>query len=143
MSPPDLSPAIYSPSQLETYLAFINLREPYRTSPLRWDQRVARREELGLPFLSALMRFHLAKVPFENLVLHYSPCKEAVLEANELFDRIITTNRGGHCLQLNAFFATVLRSLGFETMTSAAKVNTDCQAVAANPGYDGPSYNGW
>ena len=137
--------AIYNAGQLDAYLSFIHFPEPYRSSSSLGDPKGERAKEHGLPFLQALMRFQLAKVPFENLELHYSPSKEIPLDADALFERFVHSgsNRGGHCLQLNAFFGNVLRSFGFSVVTSAARVNTDCQAVAANPGYKGSSYNGW
>ena len=136
---------VYSVGEIDAYLSFICFTEPYRSSPLLGSPKLARDKEYGLPFLQALMRFQLAKVPFENLELHYSPSREISLDADSLFEKFVGSgsNRGGHCLQLNTFFGIVLRSLGFEVMTSAARVNTDCQAVAANPGYRGSSYNGW
>ena len=136
---------LYSRGQLEAYLAFIGLPKPHRSSSVLSDSRKALDKEHGLPFLKTLMLFHLAKVPFENLVLHYSSHREASLDADELFDIIVASksNRGGHCLQVNTFFGNILRSIGFEVMTSAARVNTDSQAVATHPGYRGSSFNGW
>lgn len=136
---------LYSQSQLEAYLAFIKLPEPYLSSSILAHPHLARNVVPGLPFLTALMRFQLAKVPFENLALHYSPHREVSLDADELFHNMVKSksNRGGHCLQLNTFFGNVLRSLGFEVTSLAARVNTDCQAVASSVGYGGSSYNGW
>ena len=136
---------MFSKKQLEAYLNFISLPEPYRSSPILVNASLALQEAHGLPLLTALMRFHLAKVPFENLVLHYSSYREASLDEEELFKNMVESksNRGGHCLQLNSFFGTVLRTLGFETTTSAARVNTDSQAIASSTGYRGSSYNGW
>ena len=117
----------------------------YRSSPILDRPQLARDKEHGLPFLTALMRFQLAKIPFENLVLHYSDHREASLDADELFDSMVgsKSNRGGHCLQLNSFFGNVLRSLGFDVITSAARVNTDCQAIASSSSYQGSAFNGW
>ena len=136
---------VHSRGQLESYLSFVELPERYLSSPVLTEPHLACTKEHGLPFLAALMRSQLAKIPFENLALHYSPHREASLDADELFERMVgsKSNRGGHCLQLNAFFGNILRSVGFEVMSSAARVNTDCQAVALRPGYRGSSYNGW
>ena len=136
--------AVYSADQLDAYLAFLRFPESYRSS-LLGNPRVAKDKENGLPFLQALMRYQLAKVPFENLELHCSQSKDISLDADALFERFVESgsNRGGHCLQINTFFGNVLESFGFSVMTSAARVNTDCQAVATNPGYGGSRYNGW
>ena len=146
---PDLRSArpAYSKSQLEAYTRLISLPEPYRSSPILAHPHLAREKAHGLPFLTALMRFHQAKVPYENLSLHYSPSssagREPSLNADDLFDRIVRDgrNRGGHCLQLNAFFAHALRGFGFDVTTSAARVSTDCQSIPSKP--ELPRYNGW
>ena len=44
---------------------------------------------------------------------------------------------------MNGMFGTVLRSLGFDVMSTAARTNTACQDVARSPDYKGPSYNAW
>jgi len=91
------------------------------------------------------MRHHLTAIPFENLSMHYSHNRGMTLDMQEIYS-IFTDQgrgRGGHCLQMNGLFGTVLSSLGFHVTTVAARVNTACQAVARNPGYKGPSYNGW
>ena len=49
--------------------------------------------------------------------------------------------RGGHCLQMNGMFGIVLRSLGFDVMSTAARINIACQDIARSPNYKGPSYN--
>ena len=135
----------YSSDQIQTYLDLIRLPATYRSSSALNDPTLAYTRTHGLPLLEALMRYHLATIPFENLALHYSSTREVSLDPLEIFRIIVEEKRGrgGHCLQMNCIFGTVLRSLGFEVMSTAARVNTACQAVATSPGYSGPSYNGW
>ena len=135
----------YSREQLDTYFAAIKLPAAHLSSPLLKDPLLARTYIHGFPFLSALILHHLATVPFENLELHYSPYRNVSLDAEELYVRMVERGerRGGQCMQLNGLFGTVLRSLGFDVMSTAGRVNTACQAVARTPGYRGPSYNGW
>ena len=135
----------YSKSQVKAYIEFIDLPEPHRSSPLLDNARLAQDEHYALPFLTTLMRFHTAKIPFENLTLHYSRHRDVTLEPDELYERLISSGsrRGGHCLQLNCFFGTMLRSIGFEVVSSAARVNSDSQAAANSPNYSGSRYSGW
>ena len=139
---------LYSSSQLNAYLTRIDFPISYLSSPILADPgnpALVHTEDHGLPFLTALMRHHLAAIPFENLSMHYSRNRDMTLDVEELYS-IFTeqgSGRGGHCMQMNAMFGTILSSLGFHVTTVAARVNTACQAVARNPGYRGPSYNGW
>ena len=96
------------------------------------------------------MRHHIVAIPYENLALHYSPHhkitpNDMMLDVQEIYSLIVQEDggRGGLCMQMNGMFATVLRSLGFEVMSTGARINTACQDVASSPGYKGPSYNAW
>lgn len=140
----------YSAAQLHAYFTLIALPPVFLSSPLLAEPALARTATHGLPFLSALMRHHMAAIPYENLALHYSPhCDKmasyAMLDMQEVYSHIVEggMGRGGRCMQMNGMFAIVLRSLGFDVMNTAARTNTACQDVARSPGYKGPSYNGW
>ena len=140
----------YSTAQLQTYFAFISLPSAFLASPLLAEPVLARTSAHGLPFLSALMRHHMATIPYENLTLHYTPnhnglTRDSKLDVHEIYSLIIERGRGrgGLCLQLNSMFGTVLRSLGFDVMSTAARINTACQDIARSPDYQGPSYNAW
>ena len=140
----------YSTAQLQAYFSFIALPPIFLSSPILAEPLLARTSDHGLPFLSALMRHHMAAIPYENLALHYSPhqmmmSSHVTLDVQEIYSLIVEggMGRGGHCLQMNGIFATVLRSLGFDVMSTAARINTACQDIARSPDYKGPSYNGW
>jgi N-hydroxyarylamine O-acetyltransferase len=61
--------------------------------------------------LFALQRAHLLAVPFEALDCYLGvPIR---LQADALFDKIVTRRRGGFCYELNGLFAQLLRALGF------------------------------
>lgn len=66
-----------------------------------------------------------------------SLCRDA------LFEKLVASgenglgNRGGYCMENNSFFETVLRSLGYETLTCGARVSN-----AAN-GIPGGGFQGW
>ena len=136
---------IYSSKQLEAYFVLIGLPSALLASPMLKEPDLARTRDYGLPFVAALMRYHLVAIPFENLSLHYSSSRYVALDMSELYERMVEqgSGRGGQCMEMNGMFGTVLRSLGFEVMSSAGRVNTACQDAARHPGYKGPSYNGW
>lgn len=51
-------------------------------------------------------------VPYENLdILRGIPLS---LQENDLFEKIVTRNRGGFCFELNGSFGWLLRELGYE-----------------------------
>ena len=140
----------YSTTQIYAYYSYISLPSVFLSSPLLADPGLARTSTHGLPFLSALMRHHMATIPYENLALHYSPQRnrlpsDVTLDMQEVYSLIVEggMGRGGQCIQMNGMFATVLKSLGFDVTTTAARINTACQDVARSPEYKGPSYNAW
>lgn len=67
----------------------------------------------SLQFVTSLLRHQLTYAPFETLGLHYSTDRQISLHPEALFDKIVACHRGGYCLENNAFFGIVLRSLGF------------------------------
>lgn len=108
----------YTPSQIETYLNHISFPQPEYP---RITPQVAK-TKAGLEYLSVLQRYHLAAVTFENLSLHYSQEKLLSLNDDDLFDKIVNKKRGGYCMENNQFFGTVLRSLGYEVVSTGARV---------------------
>ncbi|EGX95525.1 N-acetyltransferase family protein, putative [Cordyceps militaris CM01] len=67
--------------------------------------------------LQQLMLHHVARVPFENVGLHYNPTHRLSLALDDLFDKIVVRSKGGYCLELNALFAAILRGLGYTVLT--------------------------
>lgn len=93
------------------------------------------------------MRHHMVTIPYENLALHYLPhqrirSSDVTLDVQEIYSLNVEgcMGRGEHCLQMNGVFGTVLRSLGFDVMSTAARINTACQDIARSPEYKVPSY---
>lgn len=84
-----------------------------------------------LAFLTALQRHHMARVPFESLSLHYSRCRLLSLDPEDLFRKIVEQGRGGYCMEVNTFFASVLRGFGLTLFSAGGRVR----------GPDG--YTGW
>jgi arylamine N-acetyltransferase len=114
----------YSAEQVSQFYERINLPPKYRHEPSEASTAIAR-SSAGLEWLAALQRYTLAAVPFENLSLHYSRTKVIDLHPTLLFRKIISqgAGRGGYCMENNTFFATVLRSLGFQIMSTGGRVN--------------------
>lgn len=81
--------------------------------------------------LHQLMLHHLARVPFENVGIHYSKTHILSLALDDLFDKIVVRSKGGYCVELNAFFAAILRGLGYKVLTVAGRVK------------HGDTYSGW
>lgn len=136
---------IYSPEQLRKYFKRISLDEIYRWSPIINDHSLARTHEYGMPLLTALVRYHQAELPFENLNIHCYPNPMTRLSVQDLYNTMVGSGRGrgGPCTMLNSMFSIMLRSLGFEVIDTAARVNQACQAIASTNKYQGPRYNGW
>ncbi|PPJ52660.1 hypothetical protein CBER1_10861 [Cercospora berteroae] len=101
----------YDQSQLQAYFRRIHF------SPDQYPRQ-------SLSYLTALLRHQLVHVPFETLGLHYSVDRRVSLDPEVLFDKIVTRSRGGYCLENNAFFGIILRSLGFNTYGVVCRITT-------------------
>jgi arylamine N-acetyltransferase len=115
----------FNEDQMSQYFDHINLPREKRKSPI------------NLEFLTELVRRQLATVPFESLALHYSKHHLLSLEPDDLFEKVVTRNMGGYCMENNTFFGVVLRSLGFKLISTGARVNIPTR------GRPGGDYNGW
>lgn len=63
---------------------------------------------------------HLYHVPFEDLNIHYDI--PIVLKAKDLYEKVVTKERGGFCYELNGLFRELLKEIGFKTTLIAASV---------------------
>lgn len=134
----------YTAGQIKQFYHRISLPAVYRYEPGAISARVLDFPEDALAFLSALQRYTLASVPFENLDLHYSQDHTVSIDPQDLFEKVVERRggeggRGGYCMQTNALFGNVLRGLGFDVMAAGARVN----AAAQPSGGDSSSYSGW
>ncbi|KAK4173044.1 hypothetical protein QBC36DRAFT_246328 [Triangularia setosa] len=78
--------------------------------------------ENPLWLLTTIQILHMARVPFESLSLHYSKYRTLSLDLEDLFAKVVDRGRGGYCMEVNAFFAAVLRSLGFTLFSTGGRV---------------------
>lgn len=99
----------YSEEELERYLSHVKYpREQHAQDPLET--------------LAQLMSRQIARVPFESLSLHYSQSKRLSLDPDALFQKIVADSKGGYCMELNAFFGGMLRSLGYKVLNVGGRV---------------------
>lgn len=118
---------IYTKEQIEKYYNRIHLPEALRLYTVSEASPKA-----SLSYLGVLQRHHLTNIPFENLSLHYSTSRHISIHPDAIYQKIVESNgRGGYCMELNAIFACLLRSLGYKLYSSGARV------------YDGKEYLGW
>lgn len=112
--------APYPVGDVEAFLSHISF--PIEKFPMVTKEQARTRD--GLKFLAALLRYTLAAVPFENLLLHYSPYRAVTIDKDILFEKIVASNcgRGGYCMENNLFFAKILQSLGYEVISTGARV---------------------
>ncbi|MCF6360812.1 MAG: arylamine N-acetyltransferase [Cyclobacteriaceae bacterium] len=76
-----------------------------------------------LPTLEVLQKLqlnHLLHIPFENLDIHYQ--KPIQLNIAEISKKILGSQRGGFCYELNGLFFELLTSIGFRVKRVSAKV---------------------
>jgi arylamine N-acetyltransferase len=135
---------IYTPEQVSEFLDRIALPAKYRSSPVLKDKNAANTAE-GLAFATVLQKYFLANVPWENLDLHYSSHHTVSLDPMHLFHKIVERGmgRGGYCMENTAIFGIVLASLGYDIMTTGARVNEAMRSNAASKNWRGPKYDGW
>lgn len=119
----------YTHDQLQQYYDRVCIPEPkriYDASTLPDEQK--------LDFLKLLCKHELCKVPWENLVQHYSWHRVVNVKPLHLFRKIVLDpGRGGYCMEANFFFHTVLLSLGFNVYIAGSRI------YAA----DSARYGGW
>ncbi|KAJ9625545.1 hypothetical protein H2203_004302 [Taxawa tesnikishii (nom. ined.)] len=142
--PPPSSRSVYTSTQIQQYYDRISLPAVHRHEPGAKSASVANSTD-GLAYLSALQRHNLTSIPFENLDLHYSPHHTISIDVDHLFEKIVARKggRGGYCMENNALFGTVLRTLGFNVTSVGARINS---AVGAKPGSgkrEELTYSGW
>lgn len=133
----------YSKSELHDYFTRIELPLEHLESPILEDAAKAGTKEYGLPFLQALTRYHTCNVPFENLELHYSAHKTVSLDPAYLYRKFVHQRRGGRCMENNTFFATALRSIGFDVRNCGGRVSRSMSPYPEVRHNQNATYDGW
>ena len=76
--------------------------------------------EASLDVLQELHLLHPMAIPFENISSFTgAPVR---LEPEAVFEKLVEQGRGGYCFEQNLLFATVLREIGFDVSSHAARV---------------------
>ena len=71
--------------------------------------------------LDKIVYAHLTHVPFENLDECWDKACPS-LKIPDLYDKIVTRNRGGYCFELNAALFSLLKALGYEVYPVACRI---------------------
>lgn len=74
---------------------------------------------LDLNGIAKLMQCQLFTVPFEDLDVQAG--KPISLNGNDIFNKLVTSNRGGYCYEVNGLFSLVLQELGIPFILVAAR----------------------
>ena len=121
---------VYTSKQVTRYLTHIGFVDQLESSRTEYSESTK-------AYLTELQRSHLTFVPFGNIALHYSTHHTISLDPEELYESIVVKRRGGYCMEVNCFFASMLRSLGFNVYSGGARVNM------GNKSHDEIAYMGW
>lgn len=73
-----------------------------------------------LETLRALMRAHVASIPFENLEVALG--RSVPLDLKSLQAKLVGRRRGGYCYEQNSLFAAVLERIGFQVAGRGARI---------------------
>ncbi|KIV94803.1 hypothetical protein PV10_02535 [Exophiala mesophila] len=122
----------YNDDQLSTYVALINPDPSYSLAKLRSEI-----QENPLAALSTLQLRQIAAVHWGNVALHYSHHRTLALDPDSLFHKIVERKFGGYCMENNAFFSTILRSLGYQIYVSGARISNALMGHADPDGFAG------
>ena len=76
--------------------------------------------EVHIDTMGALQRQFMHNVPFENLDIHLA--RPIHLNADSVFEKIVTRGRGGFCFEVNELFLRLLQGLGFAATRAASTV---------------------
>lgn len=87
-------------------------------------------ETLDAKTLGRLQRAHITTIPFETLSITGDPYgsydgEDVSLAVPDLYEKIVTRNRGGFCYELNGLFGWLLADLGFDVRRVSARIKSD------------------
>lgn len=75
--------------------------------------------QVNLATLTALMRGHLFTIPFENIDVQQH--RFVSLKPEDVVNKIVYSNRGGYCYEVNGLFAMALTAIGFNYQFCGAR----------------------
>lgn len=109
----------YSSEQVRLFLEYVELPPHKHDSP---------------PDLELLKLLHvhtIAKLPYENLSLHYNPLHTIDLDPQWLFQKTVIDNRGrgGFCMEVAILYNHILRAMGFDAYTAGVRTRPRVEGV--------------
>ncbi|OAL36378.1 hypothetical protein AYO20_04274 [Fonsecaea nubica] len=126
---------IYTREQLSTYVSTcIAPSKDYTLATLESEIKTD-----PLAALSTLQLRQMAFNPWGNVALHYSWHRVLSLDHEALYHKLVERRLGGYCMENNAFFSTILRSLGYQLYVTGARVSLALSGDSVDP--DG--FAGW
>ncbi|KLO17974.1 cysteine proteinase [Schizopora paradoxa] len=122
-------PSEYSAAQIHDYLCHISFPNPPSIRDIE-----EKSFECTVENLRTMTRLNRLTFPFENTAMHYSPEHVIHTSPQEVFDWMVTKNRGygSHCCGLGILVLGVLRGLGYRAYPSLGQWNA---ALAQPEGY--------
>jgi N-hydroxyarylamine O-acetyltransferase len=73
-----------------------------------------------LDTLTALMRAHMARIPFENLDVLLG--RGVRIDLDSVYAKLVESKRGGYCFEHSTLFRAALEHAGFQPVSHAARV---------------------
>ena len=70
--------------------------------------------------LTALMRAHMARIPFENLDVLLG--RGVRVDLDSVYAKLVESKRGGYCFEHSTLFRAALEHIGFQPVSHAARV---------------------
>ena len=128
---------LYTDNQLSAYLALLFPPSHRYQTPAGIKEGLANDP---IATLTTLQTHHLGTIPWGDVVLHYSTSKCVSLDAEQVFEKIVTKRLGGYCMEVNNFYSTVLRSLGVKLYLTGGRISN---AVDAPGRRDPEGFAGW
>jgi N-hydroxyarylamine O-acetyltransferase len=104
---------------LDAYLSRIGV---HGGGPSAFAKAAADKSDPPLPLdaVAALMRAHMAAIPFENLDVLLG--RGVRIDLPSVFDKLVTARRGGYCFEHGTLFQAALQAMGIEATAHAARV---------------------
>jgi len=118
-----LTDSVYSASQVVEYLEHLGLPPSFHPSA---------NPSLDLSYLTSLFVRQITTIPYENLLIHYSPQHAVSLDPQAILTKIITNRRGrgGYCMENALLLKHMLHAIGFtDAYTVGVRIRTRIDGV--------------
>lgn len=76
--------------------------------------------EPAMDCLKELHRCHAMNIPFEVLDVHFN--QTISLDIQSIFNKVVLSNRGGYCYELNHLFYSLLVQVGFQASMISSRI---------------------